>query len=209
MKVFLSQLILAARNDDFEGWMQILIVVIMAVVYGLGGILKAAKSKKLEGKKDQEQQGRPFDHAQGRQPVRQTHHPARPARTVVRRVYQAPSQPQRPKIAQPEPVKQAPTIAKETLLQLDVKIQEIPEITPKIEELPEFTDETIKVLEHQATVSFAPTSKLSHAAVLAETAKAVYFGQPLLDVSDPEAIRKAILHYEIFGKPLSLRDSGK
>ena len=44
MMAFLAQIIFVARNDDFEGWTQILVVVVMAVVYGLGGILKAAKS---------------------------------------------------------------------------------------------------------------------------------------------------------------------
>ncbi len=30
--------------------------------------------------------------------------------------------------------------------------------------------------------------------------------EPLIDVHNPEALRKAILHYEILGKPVSLRD---
>ena len=29
----------------------------------------------------------------------------------------------------------------------------------------------------------------------------------IIDYSDPEALRKAILHYEILGKPLALRDT--
>jgi hypothetical protein len=29
--------------------------------------------------------------------------------------------------------------------------------------------------------------------------------EPLLDFNDPNALRRAILHYEILGKPLSLR----
>jgi hypothetical protein len=32
-----------------------------------------------------------------------------------------------------------------------------------------------------------------------------YFSETLLDYADPEELRKAILHYEILGKPLSLR----
>lgn len=212
MKVFLAQMILGARNDDFEGWMQILLVVIMAVIYGLSGILKSAKSKKFGDEEDQ-QQGEPFDHAQGKQ-----HHPART--TVVRRVYQAPPQPKHPESARPEPVtlkpvpseQPVPAMAKEQQieLQLDARVQEIPKIKPEVEKLPEFvspsglglaeTDEKVKGLKHKHK------HKRPHAAIPMEIAEAANLGEPLLDVNDPEAIRKAILHYEVFGKPLSLRE---
>ncbi len=180
--------------------MQILIVVIMAVVYGLGGILKSAKSKKLEGKKDRQQQGRPFDSLDG---ARDRHAPRfapndgasqgkqdsqpRPSGAAYRRVYEATptSQPERPKAdlampavrhpvdygtARPEPVTLKP-------VSLDVM--------PEVEKLPEY--------------------KRARAAVPAEIDEATFPGEPLLDASDPEALRRAILHYEILGKPLSLR----
>jgi hypothetical protein len=203
MKILLAQMILAAKNDDFEGWMQILLVVIMAVVYGLSGILKSVKSKKLEDEKDRKKR-------QGEQP--------RPARTVIRRVYQVLSQPPSQEAVQSEPVplkptpsgQAVPTIPEEPQLaiqtpQLEAEIQEVSEITPGIEKLPEFTGEMAKALEPKRLRKH----KRPRTAVPMEIAEAAYLGKPLLDVNDPGAIRRAILHYEVLGKPLSLRDSGE
>jgi len=197
MKVFLGQFVFLSKNEDFEGWMQILVVVIMAVVYGLGSILKAAKSRKLEGKEGQEQDEEPFDHAQDRQP--------RPAGPAARWQYQEVNQLQRPETAWAKPVVQKPMQTKQSVLTvpeepqlkpLQARIQELPDTKPEIEKLPEFISETVKGLEY----------KRSGVTVPAEAAETTYHGKPLFDVSDPEAIRRAILHYEIFGKPLSLRD---
>ena len=58
MNILLAQIIVAARrgNDKDTGWMQLLIVVVAAAIYGLVGILKT-KANKLERKR-QEQPGR-------------------------------------------------------------------------------------------------------------------------------------------------------
>jgi len=42
-------------------------------------------------------------------------------------------------------------------------------------------------------------------AIRAKTPQAKYLAEALLDYADPDEIRRAILHYEILGKPLSLR----
>ena len=41
MNDLLEQIILAARNNDVEGWMNILFVVVLAVLWAVGGIVKA------------------------------------------------------------------------------------------------------------------------------------------------------------------------
>jgi len=208
--------------------MQILIVVIMAVVYGLSGIIKAAKSKKLEAKE-----------GQGQQEQDQQGERARSAVPTARRQYRVESQPQRPDAAQPEPVLQKPSKAEQAVVTVPKEPQVHPvrkitsrgqaieetisngvkpqlailkqqtELKPGIEELPEFISETVQGLKHQATAGSAPTSKGARVAVPAEIAETTYFGEPLLDASDPEALRRAILHYEILGKPLSLRGQGE
>ncbi len=236
MVYFWAQMVLAARNGDFEGWMQILIVVIMVVVYALSGIIKAAKSRKLEDKKEQEQQGGPFDGS-----TELTTGQARPASPAA-------AQPQQPETVRAKKEPQVHPVGKitsrgqaiEETISNGVKPQlAIPkqqtELKPGIERLPEFISETVQGLEYQATAGYqarrrptleaAPTSKGARVAVPAEIAEATgstrstssgqagspynYFGEPLLDVSDPEAIRRAILHYEIFGKPMSLRGPGE
>ncbi|MFH1882285.1 MAG: hypothetical protein ABIL62_06200, partial [Planctomycetota bacterium] len=61
MNYSLAQIILAARSRDPDGWMSILVLVLVAAVYGLGTILKVKK-----GKKEQEQ----AEEEQGRKPQR-------------------------------------------------------------------------------------------------------------------------------------------
>jgi len=51
--------IIVARGNDIEGWMDILILVIVAVVYGLGTILKAKKGGKVKGQDKQRQAPKP------------------------------------------------------------------------------------------------------------------------------------------------------
>jgi hypothetical protein len=43
----------------------------------------------------------------------------------------------------------------------------------------------------------------------AEIPRAKYLSEILSDYDDPEKLRRAILHYEILGKPLSLREPGE
>jgi type IV secretory pathway VirB10-like protein len=45
MGSFLSESICLARNGDSDQWMQILVFVVIAVIYGLGAILKARQRK--------------------------------------------------------------------------------------------------------------------------------------------------------------------
>ncbi|MCK4752410.1 MAG: hypothetical protein KAS75_03115 [Planctomycetes bacterium] len=139
---YLTQLILAARNGDGNGadWMNILVLVVLAAFYGLGGILKA-KANKLE------------DEQQPEQPE-PAHKPPHPQRRKINR-----HKPSVRKIApQAEPADRLLTL-------------EVPELTP------------IKETEQQT---------------VAET---------LFDFDDADGLKRAILYYEILGKPLSLRDS--
>jgi len=48
MNALLAQLILVARNSDPDGWMNILVLVIVAAVYGLGTIIKTKRKKSQE-----------------------------------------------------------------------------------------------------------------------------------------------------------------
>ncbi|MFB0552819.1 MAG: hypothetical protein ACETWQ_05835, partial [Phycisphaerae bacterium] len=59
MNALLAQIILVARSNDIEGWMDILILVIVAVVYGLATILKTKKRKKVQEQTEQPQTPKP------------------------------------------------------------------------------------------------------------------------------------------------------
>lgn len=161
MKVFLAQIVFLSRNEDSDGWMQILVFVAMIVIYSLGGILKAKGNKKLKEKIGEKRPQRP--------------HPAGPV-------------PQRRKITRPEPAIQ----------RLSARSEPIPK--------PQAIAETpIPYVEMQVLPEFKRTIPTARA----KTPVTKHTTEILLDVSSPKDIRKAILHYEILGKPLSLRGPGE
>jgi len=69
-----------------------------------------------------------------------------------------------------------------------------PKIQPDNREVPESTRKSVIQLEDKITP------------VPAEMPETEYLSELLLDYADPEELRRAILHYEILGRPLSLRD---
>jgi len=186
MNELLAQLIPAARNEDFEGWMNILIVVIIAVFWAIGGILKA-RAKKPEEEEQEQLAGKP------------TRRRPSAIEALQKKLLQQirPTQPVRPaparKISYPQPVGQRPRIKKKPMRIPAVEALKEPklprpvpqQVQPAIEELPQLIGKP--VARHEA--GFAMES--------------------LLDYADPDELRRAILHYEILGKPLSLRGPGE
>jgi hypothetical protein len=89
-----------------------------------------------------------------------------------------------------------------------------------LEELPEFTAEmalaipaTVKKDVRLSLVEAPEVMRVAMPLVTAERAVAgaeiplaKYLSEILSDYDDPEKLRRAILHYEILGKPLSLRE---
>ncbi|MHC4396264.1 MAG: hypothetical protein ACYS1A_11485 [Planctomycetota bacterium] len=185
MQLYLAQIVLAARDEG--GWMQILVFVMIAVFYGISYFLKA-KSNKLEKEQQQEKPqdgGRPVQ-----KPCRRTE---RPVRKTAQPQQRRPIRPAYREIARPQPILEKISIKKDrTQLQrpaevIEMKIQ--PELVGKpFEPLP---DMDLGLAVKKTTV---PDGVLK---------------EPLFDVDDPEALRRAILHYEILGKPVSLRGSSE
>jgi len=195
----MAQIVLARRGDD--GWMNILVVVVMAAIWIVGGIIKATKTK--SGDKQQPSRAasrKPPAHGRGGQqqrPGRAAERPAGPAqrleqpsgatkrRTTLADLREAARkfaaeaeqafQPQttRPASKPPEPVSK-PQIQPETTAQIEPVVAPIKGFTNK-----------------QAAAEMPPTQHLSDL---------------LSDYANPDKLRRAILHYEILGPPLSLRD---
>ncbi len=59
MNALLAQIVLIAQSRDPGGWMEILVLVLVAAVYGLGTILKAKKGKKSQEQADEQQIRKP------------------------------------------------------------------------------------------------------------------------------------------------------
>lgn len=212
MNELLAQIILAARNRDGKSWTNILFIVGLAIFWIIGGILKARANKtKQEGEeqlprkpgfKPSESAGVGKPRAVKKTAFEQVQRLA--GRTPYRREPEPQIQPPRRKIARPEPVVQMFGAEKARAAPLEtIELLEEPELPqpapqvqselPGLQELPEFTSKTVKELGDK------------RAAILAETPGARYLAEVLLDYADPEDLRRAILHYEILGRPLSLR----
>ena len=217
MNCLLTQIIVLARGYDIEGWMDILVLVVIAVVYGLGAIIRS-KSKKAEEKAREQQPGKPQRKPSkgGRgileQFIRDVQKAAEEAksggetRPKSQTILQKTAQPQAavPKydvkakqlkptqpIAAPEKPKSSKIIPKvqpdfETLPELGTSIQSLPEFTTKVVGLPGKRKE-------------GP----------AEVVESIHLSEVLSDYEDPEELKRAILHYEILGRPLALRDTSR
>jgi len=195
MGVFLAQIILARRNDEVEGWMNLLFVIVVAVFWVLGGILKA-KSKKPQGKEQAGPLRRPVrrpQQAHGMQPQRRAVEKSRPRPATAA---------QRPQHA---PASEAPageTVFSHPLFRnLAAQIEratgmKIPTEMPKPQapKKPQ-TDKPVPAVE-----AVRPPQTLKPLAV-EEIPTAL-----LLDTSNPDDLRRAILYSEILGKPVSLRN---
>jgi hypothetical protein len=183
MNYWLAQLILAARkSDEDNGWVQILAFVILAIFYALGSIVKARANKTAPKGKEQIP----------RKPARKS-----PESTIdlqmLKQFFGLPEEPESSSQPSPEASKplvrvKRPAVARQVAMPQQVQL--------KPEEVPELTVEAA-----------VPLVTAERAVAGAEIPQAKYLSEILSDYEDPEKLRRAILHYEILGKPLSLRDS--
>ena len=169
--------------------MQMLVFVVLAVVYALGSILKA-KSSKAEQEKDEE-----LTPNGPRKPPGGLKRLQEEFLRGVRGPAAGPApQPQRQavprKVRRPEPTVERPWEMQE-LSELSVQG---PQLESGIEELPEYTSKTVKKLKAER-LGFA-----------AKAPKVEDVSKPVLDYADRDELTRAILHYEILGRPLSMRD---
>jgi hypothetical protein len=200
----LAQIILAQRRDDTEGWMNILFVVVLAIFWAVGGIIKAkSKSSETNGKKTM--------------PRRPAHRPSarvNPLQEQLLKQSRQPSEPAERRESHPttkKPVKKFSEIraavqkfaaeaeqafqaqAGKPVPETKIPVPK-PKVKPDILKSPESSRKSVIQLQDK------------QAAVPAEMLESEYLSELLLDYTDPEELRRAILHYEILGRPLSLRD---
>jgi len=185
MNEFLTQIIFA-RNEDVENWMNILLVVIIAVFWALGGLLKArarnAKEESEEPQSDKPVRSRPKTSTNLRKEFFKQlgfSHPAgQDSRQYRRQIEQL-----RRRITRPRPTS------------LSMETEKKPISVPSKEERSKLTSEPVIELKDKDVV-----------AIHQETPGDAFTAKSLLDYTDPDELRRAILHYEILGKPLSLRE---
>jgi hypothetical protein len=170
MNDFVTQIVCGARGFNIEdnGWVQLLVFVVVAVIYALGSIAKMRKVKTGEG--EEPAGGLPHTPGTGYKAAIRFVSATRTADKSDRRPKVASvevAQVQPAPISSPPPAGQVMELATRTGSELEIKGVPIPSEVP------------------------VPA----------------YLAGILSDYADPEKVRKVILHYEILGKPLSLRES--
>ena len=208
MSIFLAQIVLIARNEDVEGWKNILVVVVLAVFWALGGIIKARKN--AQSRQKEQSATRPIRRppAPRSRLTEQLLKEHRPAARVERQSYRPGVQEARTKLAEwraaarkfAEEAEQA--FRAQTAEQL---APEPPQVLPKpgtgivaayVSKSPQFAAKPSITPENQP----APGEP--------EQPPGEYLTELLADYADSDQLRRAILHYEILGRPLSLREPG-
>ena len=200
MESLLAQAILLARKRDADQWMQVLVFVVIAAVYAVGAILKAKSAKREQ----EEQQGGLGSQSKARPRVRsiQKQMPmsrAQAARPVQAKQNQPFARPQPRIIPRPRPTPEKPLAPAVRGHLGRPKMQEVPGIPPLI-----MLEEP---LEPIAEPSLKPVFRKPSAH--AEAPPPVYISELLADSPDIDELRKAILYYEILGRPVSLRKSSQ
>ncbi|MCP4610480.1 MAG: hypothetical protein GY845_17365 [Planctomycetes bacterium] len=203
----LAQIIVIARGD--EGWINILVMVVLAAVYGIGALIKA-KGNKTDDQAQEQQNRKPqrkpsaggrgileqifkeiqqAAEGQSTQETRpssqatrqQTARPQAALRKYAAETKQARQTAQaKSKLSKPTPQVQRDF---DNFAELDKGIQALPDISTKVVGLPD-----------------------KRKRMPAQSAGPSYLSEVLFDYEDPDELKKAILYYEILGKPLSLRD---
>ncbi len=197
MNNIMTQIILAGRNDEVESWMNILFVVILAVFWALSGIIKArAKNIKGEEEPSLDKPSRSYQ-----QPLnvsrkeKLTHQPKQNVSVTsgLSRQYRLQVEQLRRRVNRPWPIV--------------IKMAENKNVSTIFsEESPQSIGLNDVELERQQPILEQSESKKDK--LTTESGK----GQPLiqsvgslLDYTSSEDLKKAVLNYEILGKPLSLR----
>jgi hypothetical protein len=206
MSNLLAQTILAAGSDDTERWMNIMFVVVLALFWLVGGIVKARANKRgaqIEQSPRKPVRKPPLHSAEAReQMLSRLQRPAGSAQSRQQQSLPAASKP-RMKLADLQAAVRRLAVEAEQADQVktgkfDPELEAIltePKINIEKVELAEPMDKIVMGLQDTKPSEAAQTPTLE------------YLSELLTDYSDPEELRRAILHYETLGKPLSLRDS--
>lgn len=212
---------LLAQGPNFEEWGDVLVIVIMAILWLAGALAKVLTSRK--GTQQQRQQEGPAGQATRKRETwqerlaRKAQEMQQAAEAQGRQLEQAARV--RTQAAEPRPVRatsQSSPPAGRVAVRTDQKgdsllvyerptdARQQPAKSPSSELRAGTGDSAYEPLGMRE-----PPTPLEPAGARARAARQPaedFLPDLILDYSDPDALRKAILHYEILGKPLALRE---
>jgi hypothetical protein len=205
MNDFLLQIILAQRNDDIGSWMQFLVFAILAAFWLVGGIIKAKANKRgaqIEQSPQKSVRKPPVHSIQAREQM--LSRLQRPAGSVQSRPQQPLPAARKPRMKLADLQAAVRKFTAEAEQAVPAKTSEPAlELEPVLIE-PKIMTESVELAEPINKVVIGLQDKQPSEA--AQTPESEYLSELLTDYADPEDLRRAILHYETLGKPLSLRD---
>lgn len=188
MDLILGQLILAARRSDGDenGWMQLLVFLVLGVFWAVGGIMKARAEKEAK-KKQLESEEIPAQPTQ-QLPVRRYTIQRQPIQKV----------PERPVIRQSTPISR-PMVRPAPIYKQTSRFQKPSTISSST------LDKTLSKVSRYAEKQIESAEKKAAGekitAVLTDSSRSV------VTLDSVEELRAAILHCEILGHPVALRES--
>lgn len=215
MDYSLAQIIVIARGND-EGWMNILVLVVLAVIYGLGALIKA-KGKKIDDQTQEKQtrktQRKPSAGGRGilEQIFREIQQAAegqstqksRPSSQATRKQTVRPQASLRKYAAETKQARQNQSTSAPAKSKLSKPTPQVQRDFGTFAEL----DKGLRVLPKISTKAVSLSGKRKR--IPTQAAGGSYLSEVLFDYEDPEKLKRAILYYEILGKPLALRDPGE
>jgi len=186
MNYILGQLILAARrsNDGDNGWKQILVFVVLSAFYAISSIVKAKANKTA---------------SKGKEPLK----PGRkqPESNLLKQLFGLPDT--KSQAVKPKPQPPHPTSRK--MAMFEPQMAKPSAFSPSRRGEPR-QDGTSPLGGQIQPKLGKVTGFIAETAAPAEISQTKYLSEILSDYQDPESLRRAILHYEILGKPISLRE---
>ena len=191
------QLFIVAQNEDVGKWVNILFVVVLAVFWAISGIVKAkAKQSQQQKKKQSPREATPGSQSVRRDPGQLILEKFLGSSGLLQRQQQRTQSQEPPKKASfIPPVKKRFTPKHKSISLKSTRAKNIVHTNAPIEsnlnELPEFTTDAVRKVE--GTRSKVPSE--------------VSVSHYMLDFTGADSLKRAILYYEILGRPMSLRDT--
>ncbi|MHC4221225.1 MAG: hypothetical protein ACYST9_02295 [Planctomycetota bacterium] len=179
MNNLFEQLILAARrqrDSDEGGWMQLVVIVAMAIFYGVGSILKAKAEKREMQESEKTPRGRGLQ-----QPT---------LRRAVGKYDQEKAQPIFIEVEEPVRVKAIP--------EKELEVKQPKRLSPKSSQVRDRFRKKAHAVTHPSIKTDTRKSSLDSTVSQAEE----IFSLPLADADD---LKRAIVYAEVLGKPIAMR----
>ncbi len=180
-------LFVLGQGDDVGEWVNILIIVVMAIFWVIGGLVKSltAKDRKQGGKRVLKQPSPP------------ARTPGQKRETLLQQLARKAEE------FQAAAAEQARKMERQAQGKIAPKAKP-PQNSPHRPRKPRLQPQQSNPVEEPVSITPELDAPLVGSSEVGKRQE--YKTSTVIDLTDPDKLRQAILHYEILGKPLSLRE---